>query len=115
MVNKKMEANNKEENKMAALITTVNHVQDIVELKSLVVGASAKIIEILNSVKKTAHKTKEVETISIDINKLSDDDIKFLDTYHLMIDEQNEFVKNVAQINYECLVQDEDDEDYSDW
>lgn len=53
--------------------------------------------------------------LKFDKEKLSDEDIKFLETYHLMIEEQEEFVKNIAPISYECILDNKDIEDYSNW
>jgi hypothetical protein len=57
---------------------------------------------------------RDVRFLIFDTSKLSDDEIRFLETYHLMIEDQEEFVKNIAPISYECILEDED-EDYSTW
>ncbi|WP_024622471.1 hypothetical protein [Metaclostridioides mangenotii] len=58
---------------------------------------------------------RDTRFLGYDASKLSDDEKRFLETYHLMVEEQEEFLKNIAPISYICVLDDKDIEDYSNW
>lgn len=106
MVNNNGFFNYGEENKMAVRTETVNQMHNIFSLKKYITNIQLKVIEAMNTIEKTT---------SFDKNDLSDEEKLFLNTYKFMIDEQEDFAKNEAPISYKCILDDDDEEDYSDW
>lgn len=104
MVNNKDFGKHEEEEKMAVMEKTVNQMYDIVNLKEIITSVRLDLLKAINIIRKN-----DVETITFDMDNLSDEEKLFLNTYHMMIEDQNRFVKETAHISYECLDHNEED------
>ncbi|MGO0906381.1 hypothetical protein ACTPC6_11385 [Clostridioides difficile] len=100
--------NAKGENDMAVLQYKVNQIQELFSMRSSIINIKLNLFESILKFRNVHEETIcDKEIIEFNLDELSADELQFLNTYEMMLEEQDDFAQNVPYISYEGILKDE--------